>query len=49
VSVWNHLSVEALIARYVPPYGLAPGKWREQAEEIRALPEIKREDERKAA
>jgi hypothetical protein len=28
-----------LIARYVPPYGLAPKRWEEQAEEIRRLPE----------
>jgi hypothetical protein len=50
VRVWNHLSVDALIARYVPPYGLAPGKWREQAAEIRALPETRRpDDERRAA
>jgi hypothetical protein len=37
--VWSHLPAEALIARYVPPYGLAPRKWMAQLEAIRQLPE----------
>ncbi len=50
MSVWNWLSVDVLIQKYVPPYGLAPAKWREQAQEIRELPEVQRpEDERRAA
>jgi hypothetical protein len=49
MSMWNHLTVEALIQRYVPPYGLAPARWRQQLEQIRALPERPAEDERRAA
>jgi hypothetical protein len=40
--MWNHLPAEALIKRYVPPYGLAPRKWLEQLEQIRELPETDR-------
>lgn len=29
----------ALIERRVPPYGLAPARWREQLAALRALPE----------
>lgn len=47
-GMWDHLPVEALIAEHVPPYGLAPRKWRQQWEEIRDLPEID-EPEEKAA
>jgi hypothetical protein len=39
MSLWGWIPVEALIAKNVPPYGLAPRKWLEQAEEIRRLPE----------
>jgi hypothetical protein len=42
--MWDHLPVEALIEQFVPPYGLAPGKWREQVIEIRNLPEIEEEE-----
>ena len=49
MSMWNWLSVDVLIEKYVPPYGLAPRKWREQAEEIRRLPEVQKPDEKRAA
>lgn len=47
-GLWDHLPVEALIAQKVPPYGLAPRKWREQLEAIRRLPEFEQPEEEAA-
>jgi hypothetical protein len=50
VSMWNHISAEDLIRlAQNGNYGLTPGKWRAQLEEIRRLPEPGPDDERKAA
>jgi hypothetical protein len=49
VSLWDHIPIEVLIQKKVPPYGLAPKKWREQLEQIRSLPERPADDERRAA
>lgn len=38
----DHLPIEELIRKKVPPYGLAPKKWLETYEAIRNLPEKKK-------
>jgi hypothetical protein len=40
MSMWDNLPVEQLIKQFVPPYGLAPARWRAQEQEIRELPEV---------
>jgi hypothetical protein len=50
VSVWNFITAEQLIAlSQNGNFGLAPRKWREQLDAIRALPEKPADDERRAA
>ena len=44
--MWDHLPIEKLIEQNVPPYGLAPERWRAQLVEIRELPEIKPKEKR---
>lgn len=40
MGIWDHLEAEDLIkAANAGNYGLAPKKWSEQLEQIRALPE----------
>jgi hypothetical protein len=49
MSVWNFITAEQLIdLSQNGNYGLAPGKWREQLDNIRRLPEVEQPEEEAA-